>query len=91
MPYARTYTYNISLAVPKGYNVKGLENFNKSISNETGLLTATAKADDATVHVTIQLQYLKMFEPAANWPKLLQLMDGFYDISNQKLLLEKSN
>ncbi len=91
MPYARTYTYNISLAVPKNYLVKGLENFNKNISNETGSVTSTATADNASVHITIKQQYLKMFEPAANWPKLLELMDAFYDISNQKLLLEKSN
>ena len=91
MPYARTYTYNISLAVPKGYKVKGIENFNKIISNETGSFTAAATADDANVRITVKQQYLKMFEPATNWPKLLQLMDGFYDISNQKLLLEKSN
>jgi hypothetical protein len=90
-PYARTYTYNITLAIPKGYKVKGLENFNKNISNETGSLTATATADDATVKLTIVQQYLKNFEPAANWPKLLELMDGLYDISNQKLLFEKSN
>lgn len=91
MPYARTYTYNISLALPKGYKVKGIENFNKNITNETGSLVTTCTADNAAVHVTIQLQYLKNFEPAASWPKLLALMDGFYDISNQKLLLEKSN
>jgi hypothetical protein len=91
MPYARTYTYNILLTVPKGYKVKGIENFNKTISNETGSFAAVATADDASVHITIKQQYLKMFEPAANWPKLLQLMDGFYDMSNQKLLLEKSN
>ena len=38
MPYARTYTYNISLAIPKGYKVKGIENFNKNITNETGII-----------------------------------------------------
>jgi hypothetical protein len=91
MPYSRTYTYNIALTIPKGYKVKGLENFNKNITNETGSLTATATADDAAVHVTVQQQYLKNFEPAANWSKLLDLMDGFYNIVNQKLLLEKSN
>ena len=54
-------------------------------------LTSTATADDSTVQIKIQEQYLKNFEPAANWPKLLELMDGLYDISNQKLLFEKSN
>ncbi len=91
MPYARTYTYNISLAVPKGYKVKGLENFNKNINNETGSLTSTATADDAAVHITIKQQFLKNFEVVASWPKLLEIMDGLYDVSNQKLLFEKSN
>ena len=91
MPFARMYTYDITLAIPKGYKVKGLENFNKTISNETGSLNSTATADESTVHLTIQHVYSKIFEPAANWSKLLELMDGLYDISNQKLLLEKSN
>ena len=80
-----------SLAIPKGFKVKGVENFNKTLANETGSVTATATADDAAVHITIKQVYLKNFEPAANWPKLLELMDGFYDVSNQKLLFEKSN
>lgn len=91
MPYARTYIFNISLAVPKGYKVKGIENFNKSISNQSGSLIATATTDDTGVHIKIQQQYLKNFEPAASWQNLLQLMDGFYDISNQKLLFEKGS
>jgi len=91
MPFARTYTYNISLTIPKGYKVKGVESFNKAINNETGSLTSTATTNDGVVHITIQQQYLKNFEPAANWPKLLELMDGFYEISNQKLLFEKGN
>lgn len=90
-PCARTYTYNIAFKVPKGYTVKGIENFNKSVSNETGSLTATANADANEVHITIQQLYAKNFEPASNWPKLLQLMDGLYDMSNQKLLLQKEN
>ena len=90
MPYARTYTFNISLAVPKGYTVKGIENFNKNINNETGSLTTTATASDAAINISIQLKYQKMFEPVANWSKLLELMDGFYDVANQKLLLQKS-
>jgi hypothetical protein len=91
MPYARTYTYNIALAVPKGYKVKGLENFSKTVSNETGSLTSTATADDAAVHITIKQQFIKNFEVAASWPKLLELMDGFYDVGNQKILFEKNN
>lgn len=90
-PYTRTYNYNISIAIPTGYKIKGIENFNKNINNETGLLTATATADDAAVHITVQEKFLKIFEPAGNWPKLLEIMDGFYELTNQKLLLEKSN
>jgi hypothetical protein len=71
--------------------VKGIENFNKSVSNETGSLVASATTDDAAVHITIQQLYARNFEPASNWTKLLELMDGLYDMSNQKLLLQKTN
>lgn len=90
-PCARTYTYNITLNIPKGYAVKGIENFNKTISNETGSLTVSAAEDGAVVHLIIKQLYQRNFEPVSNWPKMLELMDGLYDISNQKLLLEKSN
>ena len=91
MPFARTYNYNINITVPAGYKVKGLESFNKNIVNETGSLISAATEDNGTLHITVQQKYFKNFEPAANWPKLLQLMDGFYDVSVQKLLFEKSN
>jgi hypothetical protein len=90
-PCARRYSYNITIEIPKGYAVKGIENFSKSISNETGSLTASATADEAAVMIKIQQLYARNFEPASNWPKLLELMDGLYNMTNQKLLLEKSN
>lgn len=90
-PCARTYTYNITVNKPQGYKIKGLENFNRSVNNVTGSITSSAVEDDSSVHVTAKLMYASNFEPATNWPKLLELMDGLYDLTNQKLLLEKSN
>jgi hypothetical protein len=90
-PCAQTCTYNVTVSIPHGYKVKGLENFSKVLNNETGSLTASATADDAAVRITIKQSFASNFEPAANWPKLVELMDGLYDLSSQKLLLEKSN
>ena len=90
-PCARTYIYNLTLKLPKGYIIKGIENFSKNTYNETGSLTATAVTDADVVHITIQQLYTNNFEPVTNWLKLLQVMDNFYDISNQKLLLQKEN
>ncbi|HYK45807.1 MAG TPA: hypothetical protein VEV83_11595 [Parafilimonas sp.] len=90
-PCAQICTYNVTVSIPHGYKVKGLENFSKTLNNETGSLTASAIADDTAVHITIKQSFASNFEPAANWPKLVELMDGLYDLSSQKLLLEKSN
>ncbi len=90
MPCARTFSYNISINIPKGYNAKGVEELNKTISNETGSFSSTAAIEGDAVNIKIARTYANNFEKAANWPKLLELMDGFYNFTTQKILLEKS-
>ncbi len=86
---ARSFTYNIELTIPDGYNVKGLDNFNKSITNETGSLISSARQDGNRVLLTISRTYNHSKEHAANWPKMLQLIDELNNVYTQKLLLEK--
>ena len=90
MPCARTFSWNIIINIPKGYTVKGVEELNKTLSNETGSFNCIATNDDVIVKIKIIRTYTNNFEKAANWPKLLELMDAFYDFSTQKILLEKN-
>jgi hypothetical protein len=90
MPCARTFTWNIAINIPKGYAVKGVEELNKALGNETGSFNCTAASDDSAVKIKVTRTYTNNFEKASNWPKLLELMDAFYNFSTQKILLEKN-
>lgn len=89
MSCARTFAYNININIPDGYTVKGVEDFNKTLSNETGSFISTASVVDGKVKITVKRTYNKNFEPASNWSKLVELLDAAYEFNNKKILLEK--
>lgn len=85
-----TFTWAINISVPAGYDVKGIEELNKTIDNETGSFSCAATNDGHFVNIRIRTVYAHNFEKAANWPKLLDIMDAVNNIFTQKILLEKS-
>ena len=89
MPCARTFNWDITINIPKGYTPKGVEELNKTINNETGTFNCTATNDGAVVKIKITRTYTNNFEKADNWPKLLEIMDASYNFSIQKILLER--
>ena len=90
MPCARSFNYNITLDIPNGYIVKGITDLNKQVSNETGFFSCEAVADEHSVKIKVARTYSNNYEKAANWPKLLQFINGFYNFTTQKLLFEKT-
>jgi hypothetical protein len=89
MSCARTFTYDLAITIPEGYNVKGVEGLNKSIANESGIFKVEATSDSKMVTIKIKRSFSKNFESAANWPKLVELLDAVYEFNNKKILLEK--
>ncbi len=90
MSCGRELTYNFAITVPEGYNLKGVEELNKKVENEIATFNATAKQSENILNVTVTRTYKNNFEPAANWPKLLTVMDAAADFTGMKVLLEKS-
>ena len=45
MSYPRTYAYEMTLIIPEGYTVEGIELLNKKIENETGGFVSTAQIE----------------------------------------------
>ena len=54
-------------------------------------LIAQQQNDDAAVKIKFIRTYTNNFEKAANWPKLLELMDAFYNFSTQKFCWRRVN
>ncbi len=89
MSCARTLNYTFTVTIPDGYNVKGVEELNKKIENDLASFISTATVNSNTVTITVTRIYNNNFEPAANWPKLLAVMDAAADFTTNKILLEK--
>ena len=89
MSSARKLSYSFSLNIPEGYSAKGVEELNKKIENDAGSFVSTGNLDGNTVTITVSRTYFNNFEPAANWPKLLAVMDAAADFTGMKILLEK--
>jgi hypothetical protein len=86
---ARTFNYIINFEIPEGYAVKGVEDLAKSLTNSTGSFSSTASLEGRMLKVTVSRTFTSNFEQAAEWPKLLELLDGVYDFYGKKVLLEK--
>lgn len=90
MPYARSYNYTIQLTIPEGYKVQGLEKLNMKVENTTGGFTSAARMDGNQLIIDTYKYYSNNFEPAANWPKLIEFLEAAYKFTQTKVLLKKA-
>ncbi|HEX6916010.1 MAG TPA: hypothetical protein VF145_12265 [Chitinophagaceae bacterium] len=89
MSCARSFTYNITLKIPEGYNVKGVEDLAASVVNETGSFTVKPVTEGQVIRIQVTRTFSRQFETAANWSKLVELLDAAYTFNNKKILFEK--
>ncbi len=89
MPFARSFNYNVTFKIPVGYTVEGVEKLNKSIKNECGGFESTAKTDGNNLVITYSKYYSNLYEPAANWSKILAFVDAGFAFTKEKILLKK--
>lgn len=89
MPSARTFKYVINIAIPQGYSISGAEDLNINKSNSTGSFVSTAKINGNTLTLTVTRMYLHNFEKAADWPKIVELIQAASDFTDKKILFEK--
>ena len=89
MPFARSFNYNITIKIPEGYTVEGVEKLNKSVKNECGGFESTAKIEGGNLIITYYKYYSNIFDPVANWSKILAFVDAGFDFTKEKLLFKK--
>jgi hypothetical protein len=89
MSFARTVAYQVTVNVPEGYKIEGIENLNKSVINDAGSFVSTTEAKGNTIVVTVRKCYNHAYEPAAGWEKMIAFLDAAADFNKQKILLKK--
>jgi len=89
MPYPRAFLNEISIEIPAGYSVEGLEKLNIDVQNGTGGFVTTAKMNGQQLVLTTHKFYNHQFEKAAQWSDMTAFLEAAYDYTQTKVLLKK--
>jgi hypothetical protein len=90
MPFARSFQYEITLTVPQGYRVEGLENLNKKTENSSGAFISSATVANGVVTIKTKKVYNKNTYTAAEWKQLTPFLTAANDFYTAKILLKKT-
>ncbi|GLB53008.1 hypothetical protein NBRC110019_20480 [Neptunitalea chrysea] len=87
--YPKTLITELQFNIPEGYEAKPVDNLNKKFENEAGSFTCEARIKGNQVIMKVTEIHAHNFETAANWPKLVDILNAAYEASNAKILLSK--
>ncbi|MDP2687391.1 MAG: DUF3857 domain-containing protein [Aequorivita sp.] len=85
----RSFNYQITLNIPEGFTVSGLENLTSKVENETGSFISNASVNGNKLIIDIEKFYKNNYEPNANWQKMVAFLDAASQFSQAKILLKK--
>ncbi|MEP7164310.1 MAG: DUF3857 domain-containing protein [Ferruginibacter sp.] len=89
IPAARTIENNISINIPAGYTVDGLEDLNTNIDNSSGSFTSTAKVTDNNLLISTKKVYKNNYDKKEAWPNYIAFLEPAYKLSQAKIVLKK--
>lgn len=89
IPYARTIENSVTLNIPPGYTVDGLQDLNITVDNESGAFISAAKLDGDKLIITTKKLYRKNFDKKELWPNYIAFLEPAYKFSQAKIVLKK--
>ncbi|MES1220652.1 MAG: DUF3857 domain-containing protein, partial [Bacteroidota bacterium] len=89
LPNARTIENNITITVPAGYTVEGLQELNISVDNESGTFISTAKSEGDKLIINTHKLYKKNFDKKESWPNYVAFLEAGFKFSQAKVVLKK--
>jgi len=87
--YPRMYSYDVTLHIPEGYTVDGLEELNNTIDNEAGSFKSTGKVEGNTLKIKFEKIYKNNYEPAENWQKMRDFLIPANLLVSKEIMLRK--
>ena len=89
MDYPRSFDHEFTFAIPDGYKVEGLENFNTKVENHTGGFVSSATLEGKNLVIKARKYYSKNYYPAADWEAITAFLNASLSFYNAKILLKK--
>jgi hypothetical protein len=89
LPFARTIENNITINIPAGYTVDGLQDLKFSVDNESGSFITDSKVENDKLIITAKKIYKKNFDKKEMWPNYVAFLEAAYKFSQAKIILRK--
>ncbi len=87
--FAKTLENYITIEIPSGYEVVGLDKLNKSVVNETGSFESSAKIEGTSLIISTKKIYAKKQYTASQWNLMTRWLDEAYAFSQEKIMFKK--
>ena len=85
--YPRSFSWTINFKIPEGYTADGLKELNKSVDNDAGSFSITAKEENGAVIVAIKKVYKVKSISKNQWNDMLAFIDAAYNSTFKYILL----
>jgi hypothetical protein len=89
IPSAITIENIITINVPDGYSVDGLQDLNLNIDNPSGTFISTAVANGNKLTISTRKIYKNTFDKKEAWPNYVAFLEPAYKLSQAKVVLKK--
>ncbi len=89
IPTARVIENNITINIPSGYTVDGIQDLNMNIDNPSGTFISSAKVTENTLLITTRKVYKNNFDKKEAWPNYIAFLEPAYKLSQAKVVLKK--
>ncbi|MBI9053415.1 MAG: hypothetical protein JEY96_06325 [Bacteroidales bacterium] len=89
IPYPKMQSYEITLAIPENFELKGIENLTTSIENEYGSYKSTATIQDGRLVLKTNYKINVNFVELENWPKVAEILNTAFELQKKEVLLKK--
>ncbi|MBK8494763.1 MAG: hypothetical protein IPL50_06880 [Chitinophagaceae bacterium] len=89
IPSAVTIDNSITVMIPEGYAVDGLQDLNMNIDNSSGTFISTASVSENKLIITTKKVYKNTFDKKEAWPNYIAFLEPAYKLSQAKVVLKK--
>lgn len=87
MPYTRSFSHDITIKIPDGYTVEGLDKLKYNVVNEFGGFVTSFAFEDGVLNIKTKKYYTQQFMPKDAWGQVVDYLKGAEEFGKQSILL----
>ncbi len=89
IPSARVIENSITIIIPEGFTVDGLQDLNMNIDNPSGSFVSTTAVVADKLTIATRKVYKNNFDKKEAWPNYIAFLEPAYKLSQAKVVLKK--